>query len=511
MSTTSVRKLSVIDSAFLYAETVECPMHIGSVAFLKPPAGYDGDFFEDVKARIASRIHLAKSLRFKLAPTPFDIDRPSWIEDEHFDIDRHVFRGALPAPGDRATVLRLSGWMHAKALNRARPLWEVYVYDGLPNGETAMYTKVHHSLVDGAGGAAVTGILYDLTPTPGPAPAQAPDPGTNADYHEVRDLAASMVAAWTQLLKTGTADERAAFELPRTHGTDLVSVLLDAAIHQTEWQLKMAFGFPQIVGALQAALSEALKPGAVKSLAELAAPASALNVSIASERTFGIASLPLARVKAVGAKANATVNDVVLALSAGMLRRYLNELGTLPKRPMTAFVPISAREKGNAEMRNQIFGMVVPLATEIADPKARLETIVAESQRAKGFANPFRSLVPHLIELPTFGTPMLLQLLATFYSRSNLANVIAPPFNLIISNVFVSKKPLYIAGAELLQAYPMSILAHGQALNVTVHGYRDRLDFGLVAASNVIPHLGHVAAMLPEELNDLERALGIPA
>jgi WS/DGAT/MGAT family acyltransferase len=507
----SIRKLSLIDSAFLFAETVECPMHVGSVTILKLPEGYAGDFYEDVKRRFASRLHVAKSLRYKLAPAPFDIDRPSWIEDDQFDIDRHVYRAAIPAPGDRETLLRVAGWMHAKPLNRARPLWEIYVYDDLANNEAAIYTKIHHALIDGGAGAALTGILYDASPTAELAE-PPPAPEGNAERHGVRDFGVSLVGAYAELMRApGRRPNRLAFELPRSGGSDLASVLLDAAIHQIEWPLRLAGSAPEIANALSTAFRNALKPGAASGLSSLAAPSTPLNVTVSSERSFAGISLPLARVKAVGAKAGGKVNDVVLALSAAVLRRYLRELDALPAATLTSFVPISAREAGDAEMKNQVFGMVVPLATDIVDPKLRLEKIVAESQRGKDLVNPFRALVPHLAEIPTFGMPMLLQLLSTFYSRSNLANVVPPQFNAVVSNVFISKRPYYIAGAELMNIYPMSIVVHGQGLNITVQGYRDHLDFGLIAGANVVPNVSHIAAMLPEALAELERAFGIEA
>jgi WS/DGAT/MGAT family acyltransferase len=505
----SVRKLSLIDSAFLFAETVECPMHVGSVTILRLPEGYSGDFYEDVKRRFASRLHVAKSLRYKLAPAPFDIDRPSWVEDEQFDIDRHVYRAAIPAPADRDTLLRVSGWMHAKPLNRARPLWEIYVYDNLPNNEAAIYTKIHHALIDGGAGAALTEILYDGSPT-APVAEPPPLPEGNAERHEVRDFGVSLVAAYAELMRApGSRRNRLAFEFPRSGRSDLASVLLDAAIHQIEWPLRLAGSAPDIATAFSTAFRNAVKPGAGNAASSMVAPSTPFNVTVSSERSFAGVSLPLARVKAVGAKAGGKVNDVVLALSAAILRRFLLELDALPRATLTSFVPISAREAGDAEMKNQVFGMVVPLATDVADPKVRLETIVTESQRAKDLANPFRALVPHLAEMPTFGMPMMLQLLSTFYSRSNLANVVPPQFNVVISNVFIGKRPLYIAGAELQHIYPMSIVVHGQGLNITVQGYRDHLDFGLIAGANVVPNVAHIAAMLPDALDELERAYGI--
>jgi WS/DGAT/MGAT family acyltransferase len=514
--TTSVRKLSVIDSAFLFAETTECPMHVGSMTIVKLPDGYDGDFFEDLKSLFASKMDLARSLRYKLAQTPFDIDRPSWVEDDQFDIDRHVFRASLPAPGDRATLQRLVGWLHAKPLNRARPLWEIYAFDGLPNGEAAIYSKMHHALVDGAAGAALSEILYDTSPN---APRPARDPagpslaGAGAQRREVRDINSSIFAAYAELFRApfASSSDAKTIQLPRSGGSDLASVMLDAAIHQVEWPLRLAANMPEILQSLSTALSNALRPGALQALESLSAPSTPLNVTISSERSYAAVSVPLDRVKAVGATAGGKVNDVVLALSSGVLRRFLIEVDALPNKTLTAFVPISARDAGDAEAKNQVFGMVVPLGTNVSDPKERLEAIVAQSAAQKELVNPFRAILPHMVEVPTFGTPMLLQLLATFYSRSNLANIVPPQVNVVVSNVFFSKKPFYVAGAELLHVYPVSIPIHGQALNITVQGYRDHLDFGLIAGANVLPHVELIAQMIPEELERLERSVGLAA
>src|SRR6185295_11492312 len=157
----TIRKLTAIDASYLYMETPEVPMHIGSMAIFQLPDNYRGDFFEGLKAMIGRRLHLAPMLTWKLAKTPLDIDHPSWVEDEQFDIDRHIFRASLPAPNDRATLERIVGWMHAKLLNRARPLWEFYVFEGMANNEIGLYSKMHHAAIDGGAGAALTAIIYD--------------------------------------------------------------------------------------------------------------------------------------------------------------------------------------------------------------------------------------------------------------------------------------------------------------------------------------------------------------
>lgn len=508
----TIRKLSVVDSAFLFAETAECPMHVGSLTIVKLPDGYDGDFYEDFKARIASRLHLAPSLRWKLAQTPFDIDRPSWIEDDQFDLNRHVLRGALPAPHDAATAERLAGWLHAKTLNRARPLWELYVFEGMPDNQAAIYSKMHHALIDGGAGAALTEILYETSATYEPGAAPPPSAPAASKRQDQRDVASSMFAAYAELWRAPyQPGQLGKLELPRSGGTDLASVLLDAAIHQVEWPLRVSANLGEIATAYSAALSNALKPESIKALDLLSAPSTPLNAAISSERSFVGVTVSMARVKAIAAKAGGKVNDVVLELSSGMLRRYLDDIGALPKKSLTAFVPISAREKGDAELKNQVFGMVVTLATDVDDPRKRLEAIIAGAATAKELANPLRSLIPHFADIPTFGSPMLLQLLALFYGRSGLANSLPPPMNVVVSNVFFSRTPIYIAGAEILHVYPMSIPVHGQALNVTVHGYVDGLDFGLMAAANVVPDVERLATMLTDELDELERAYGSAA
>ncbi len=505
---TAIRKLSVLESAFLFAETAECPMHVGSLTILKLPEGYSADFYEDVKARFLNRMQLAKSLRYKVSPAPFDIDRPSWVEDEHFDIDRHVLRASVPAPGDRATLLRLVGWMHAMTLNRARPLWEFYIFDDLPNGEAAIYTKMHHAFIDGGAGAALTEILYDHSPNP-PADGAAPPAETEAERKDIRDLGPSLVTAYANLLRPPEeVPEQKTLRLPRAGGNDLGSVLFDALIDRIEWRLRLAASAPDIARALASTLQSALKPRATNVLRQLSAPSTPLNKTITSERSFATVTLPLARVKAVGAKVGGKVNEVILAISAGVLRRNLLERDALPKATLTAMVPISAHDPGSTELNNQTFAMTVPLGTDIADRKERLERIVAESQLSKEFANPLRPLVGLLDSVPTFGTPMALELLATLYSRSNLANVFPPAFNLVVSNVLVSKRPFFIGGAEMIHLYPMNIVVHGQGLSITVLGYRDGLDFGLIAGGEVLPHLGRFAATFLEELEELERAVG---
>jgi len=194
-----------------------------------------------------------------------------------------------------------------------------------------------------------------------------------------------------------------------------------------------------------------------------------------------------------------------------VLRRYLIEQNALPARSLTAAVPISLREAGDAAANNQVFGMVCALATDIADPRDRLLTIIKESSKAKEMSSPLRPLIPHLSNIALLGAPMTVQMLALLHSRSDLSDVIPPSANVTISNVPGPRQTLYAAGAELLHIFPVSIAAHGLALNITVQSYRDQLDFGLIAGANVLPDVHKLARMFPAEFEALEAAFGIGA
>jgi WS/DGAT/MGAT family acyltransferase len=506
----AIRKLSTVDASFLYLETPEMPMHVGSMAIFKPREGYDGDFFEDFKKLIASRLHLAPILISKLEKAPLDIDNPSWVIDDQFDIDRHIFPASLPAPADRATLARTVGWMHAKLLNRARPLWEFYVFQGLKGGEIGIYSKVHHACIDGGAGAALTEIVYDVTPTPREVVKIEKSGPSKPD---VRNVASTFLESyfemWRNPVELGAALKP--IDLPRTGKSDLGSVLFDNLVGQVEQSMRLLSGLPAIAKTVNEIVQKAFDPKARENVAGMIAPSTPLNRAISSERSFAGVTVSLPRAKALAKAAGGKLNDVVMAISSGVLRRYLIEQNALPARSLTAAVPISLREAGDAAANNQVFGMVCALATDIEDPRDRLLTIITESSKAKEMSSPLRPLIPHLSNIALLGAPMTVQMLALLHSRSDLSDVIPPSANVTISNVPGPRQTLYAAGAELLNIFPVSIAAHGLALNITVQSYRDQLDFGLIAGANVLPDVHKVARMFPTEFAALEAAFGIGA
>jgi diacylglycerol O-acyltransferase len=504
------RKLSAMDASFLYLETPEMPMHVGSMAIFRLPEGYKGDFFEDFKAMIASRLHIAPILKSRLEKAPLDIDHPSWVDDDQFDIDRHIFRASLPAPRDRATLERIVGWMHAKLLNRARPLWEFYVFEGMKDNEIGLYSKMHHACIDGGAGAALTNMIYDLTPVP----REIEPPTERAKVgQEPRDIAANLIDSYQQLWRQPFDASAAAkgIELPRSGKSDLGSILFDNAMFQIENAVKFAGNVPTLLKSVSDVVGKIADPKSRDSIVGMMSPPTLLNKQISSERSFAGVSIPLSRAKAVAKAAGGKLNDVVLAISSGVVRRYLLERGALPSKSMTAAVPISLREEGNTDANNQVFGMICSIATNVEDPKTRLETIIAQSTKSKEISHPLRALMPQVSNVSMLGAPIMMQILALLYSRSSLSDVLPPTANITVSNVPGPRQTLYAAGAELLHIFPVSISTHGLALNITVQSYRDQLDFGFIAGANIIPHVEVLCSLVPEEFAALEAAFAPPS
>jgi diacylglycerol O-acyltransferase / wax synthase len=501
------KKLSSLDASFLYLETPEMPMHVGSMAIFRLPEDYQHDFFEDFKAMIASRLHIAPILKVRLEKAPLDIDHPSWVEDDQFDIDRHIFRASLPEPRDRATLERIVGWMHAKLLNRARPLWEFYVFEGMKDNEIGLYSKMHHACIDGGAGAALTNMIYDISPIP----RKVEPPTAKAKVEQgPRDIAANLLDSYQQLWTQPLDAAAKSIELPRSGKSDLGSILFDNAMYQLESAMRFAGNIPGMMKSVSDVLGKISDPKSRDSIASMMSPPSILNKSISSERSFAGTSISLSQAKALAKQSSGKLNDVVLALASGVVRRYLLQQGALPAKSMTAAVPISLREEGNTAANNQVFGMICSIATNVEDPKTRLETIIAQSTKSKEMSHPLRAFMPQVSNISMLGAPMLVQVLALLYSRSGLSDVLPPSANITVSNVPGPRQTLYAAGAELLHIFPVSIATHGIALNITVQSYRDQLDFGFIAGANILPHVEVLCDMLPEEFALLEAAYAPP-
>ena len=499
------KKLSSMDASFLYLETPEMPMHVGSMAIFRLPENYNGNFFEDFKAMIASRLHLAPILKARLEKAPLDIDHPSWVEDDQFDIDRHIFRGSLPAPYDRATLERIVGWMHAKLLNRARPLWEFYVFEGMKDNEIGLYSKMHHACIDGGAGAALTNMIYDMTPVPREVePPTAREGRAGAARHRRqpdRFLSAALAPAVRRLV--GAEEPRAAALGQERSRIDPVRQRHVPDRERGEIRRQRADD-----------AQERFRSGRQDFRSEVARQHRQHGVAADHSEQGDLVGAQLCRhldLAVAGQGGREGVRRQAQRRGAGALLRrgpaLSAEQGALPTKSLTAAVPISLREEGNTDANNQVFGMICSIATNIEDPKERLEAIIAQSTKSKEMSHPLRALMPQVSNISMLGAPIVVQILALLYSRSNLSDVLPPAANITVSNVPGPRQTLYAAGAELLHIFPVSISTHGLALNITVQSYRDQLDFGFIAGANIIPHVQVLCDMLPLEFEALEAAL----
>jgi diacylglycerol O-acyltransferase / wax synthase len=285
---------------------------------------------------------------------------------------------------------------------------------------------------------------------------------------------------------------------------DTLEVLGTVSKHLFDQQVSALTRIPEVLKAI-ASLARPVVGTArqfvVNRPAALVAPKTMLNVSVTSQRAFTACSLPMAQAKAIAKQTDTKLNDVVMAICAGALRRYLLERDGLPAEPMVAMVPVSLREPGNTETNNQVSAMLCSLATQLEDPVERLQAIHASSVEAKGFSGKMRAATPR--DFSIFGAPLLLQGVIGLYAKSGLADRLPPTANVVISNVAGPQEPLYLAGAKILTLYPVSIPSHGMALNMTVQSYQGSLDFGLTACRRGVPELGKLAIYLEESLREL--------
>lgn len=444
-------QLSGMDASFLHLETPETPMHVGSLMLVDLPEGYEGDYYEDVKAMLGKRLHLASVMCRKLAQMPFELAEPVWIDDDDIDLDYHVRSLTLRRPGTMAQLEVLIARLHSTLLDRSRPLWELYIIEGLENGQVAVYTKAHHSGVDGKAGAELAKVLYDTSP-------------------EMREVPAPRRKRTSGKYQLG------------------VTELLQAAANNAAQQYrKLAELLPTAAKAFSTAAgvvaSQRTSNGS-RSLNLGLAPKTIFNDSITNQRSYSTLSLPLADVKTLGKRVGGTVNTIVMAMCSIALHHFLKERGLLPKEALIAMVPVSLRSEGDSAMNNQVSMVRVDLATDIGDLPTRFKAIHASSEAAKAVVKELKPVLG--VDVPITGSPWLMTGLASLLGRSNLASRLPAVGNVLISNVPGPPMPLYVAGARMMHYYPVSIPYHGSALNITVQSYAGLLDLGVTACRRVL-------------------------
>ncbi len=483
-----MKQLTGLDASFLNMETPNTFGHVtGLMLFDRPSPDFDP--YATVYEKYASLIGLLEPMRRRLVEVPFGLDNPYWVFDPHFDIDYHIREISIAKPGLVDQLAEQVSRIVGRPMDRSRPLWEVYVIDGLANGWWGLLTKFHHSTIDGAAGQLMLSAILSTQPDDSPAPASPewepePVPGqTEMLRLTLKRLAKNpfmAVKAQARMLRTvakaiGIADVSGAASFAR----DAVYRLLGRAKTDQPW------------------VAMPLTP----------APPTPWNKSITPHRRFAMRTTSLENIKRLKNATGGTVNDIVMAICTGGLRQYLLAHNALPDKPLRAMVPVSIRTGEESDpWTNRVSGLVAELPTNCDDPLER----VALCRKAMGVAKQKFELMPAetLIDIAQSSPPVVSAAAARLASRLKLADRFTMPANLVISNVPGPRQPLYFSGAQLQHQFPVSIVTDGQGLNITVQSYRDRLDFGFIVDRDLVPDVWDLADMHIEEISRLLQATG---
>jgi diacylglycerol O-acyltransferase / wax synthase len=459
-----VKRLGPQDMLFLYGETPSAMMHVAALMPFTPPAdapaSYLRQMFEETRG-----LEVVSPWNLKLSH-PRMLRRPdqSWVVDDKFDIDYHVRRSALASPGDERELGILVSRLHSQNIDFTRPPWELHFIEGLEGGRFAIYMKIHHSLVDGYTGNKILERSMSTDPTlrdqplffnvgpPSKPRSGEPKPSRNP----IMGLLGDAVGGAQSMLNVGKA------------------------LYNTQIRSDEEYG--QIANSFQA-------------------PHSILNKHISRNRRFATQVYPFERLKNIGTKHGATVNDVALAIIGGGLRAFLAELGELPEKPLVAFLPVNIRPKDDVGGGNSVGTILTTMGTDIEDPVDRLKAITASTRAAKGQLQGM-SQTEVLAYTAGLMAPTALQLVS---AMTGVRGPLPFTFNLCVSNVPGPRKTLYLNGSRLEATYPVSIPMHGMALNITLESYADTLNFGFIGCRDALPHLQRLAVYTGDALDELDK------
>ncbi|CAN5741605.1 wax ester/triacylglycerol synthase family O-acyltransferase [soil metagenome] len=490
-----MKQLSGIDVSFLNMETANVFGHVSSLNIFDPAGAAGGPGVEAMKQLILERIDLLVPFRRRLVEVPLGLDLPYWIEDPDFDIDFHVRHHAVPSPGTPEQLADVVSRIHARALDRSKPLWEMYVIEGVDGGRAVAHlTKVHHSTIDGAAGAMMLAAILDIDPgrrTTGVTAEWTPD-AVPSDRQLLERTLVEYVRRPEKMLRLSLRTMRELANGTRNGGLRAMADVL-------------AQPMPGRLGDLMRRRLRGDQSDDVDrppALPPTAAPRTPWNASIGRHRRFAYTTTRLDDAKAIRRAVGCTFNDVVMALCSGALRRYLLHHDCLPDEPLVAMVPVSVRSGTEADVfQNRVSALLADLATNEPDPARRLARVQASMDRAK---TDFHAIpADALQDFTQFAPPAVAARAMRMYSRLKIADRAAPPFNLIISNVPGPSVPLFASGAELLHFYPVSAIADGQGLNITVQSYNGNLDFGFVCDRDLVPDVWLMTELLHESMAEL--------
>ena len=477
-----MKSLTGLDATFLYLETPEMPMHVGSFNLCELPTGFKGSFHKAVTAHIAKRLHLAPVFSRKLVFMPLDLGHPLWVEADSLDIGFHIRRADAAKKGSTPMTLaeahKLCAQLHGELIDRNYPLWEFYVFDRikLPDGKLVggFFSKIHHAALDGKGGVMLANALLDMTPVP--RDVAPPDPSRKpmreSDLKIGKMIGSVFSSSLGQLMKAAKLLPSAASTLTTTLGSTLAKQSTSGTAKRITAKMPMRL-----------------------------APNTPFNAGISSERVFVTATVPLAECKAMGKAVGGSFNDIVLWICSTALRNYLLQHHTLPKKSLVTAMPVSLREDGATDatnLGNQVSMTLVELGTHLAHPLKRMNAIMASTAKVKTSMQSLKGLLP--TDYPSLLAPWLVggaakMALNAFgkLGSSGIASKLPMVANLVISNVPGTPVPLYLAGARVLGFHPTSIIMHGLGLNITVQTYAGHVDFGIIADKKALPQANDLA------------------
>ena len=480
-----MQQLTSLDAQFLAIETPRTYGHVGGLAVYDPSTAPGGDVTHgDICRLVGERLHLLPPFTRRLVQVPLGLDHPYWIEDPDFDIDFHIRDSAVPPPGDDRQLAHTIERIFARPLDRTRPLWELYLIHGLSGGRVALLTKIHHAVVDGVSGAEILGTLLDISPEGRDIPPPDGDRPVEREPSQLEMLGRGLIGLPRQPLRMVRSIPTMVPNLTDLPGVGAIPGAPTASrIASRAWGMLPGTRNPGVLEATTA------RP-----------PRTPFNGPISPHRTFSFGSLPLDAVKQLKNELGITVNDVVVALCATAVRDWLLERDALPEQPLVAMVPVSVRTKEQmGTYGNRVSMMIVPIPTNVEDPRDRLLTAHRTLKSAK---QRHRAVPANLMTDATAFIPPAVQARASRMTME-LTGRLAPPLNLVISNVPGPRDPLYLAGAQLQGHFPVSVVTDGVGLNMTVMSYRDHVDFGLVGDRNLLGDAWPLMEGLERSLDEL--------
>jgi diacylglycerol O-acyltransferase / wax synthase len=443
------QRLTGLDALFVYGEASGWPLHMTALTLFDPSTTPEGLDLDRVRELFRQRLPHLGVLRHRLVRTPGGLDRPVWVEDPDLDVDTHIHAVRVPSPGTPRQVAELVADLTTPPLDPNRPLWEKWVIEGIQGGLVGVLDRVHHSMIDGVRGMQVQAATYDIDPG-APLAREGSQAGTGARVPPVYELIGGAAARLaTTPLRALTTAGHAAFAAGRVANV----------VRRGE-----AAGFAM----------------------PFSAPRTSLNAPISKRRGIAYCSVPLPELHELARREHVSVNDIVLTLVGGALRAYLLERDELPRRSLTAGLPVGVASRGEtaAVGGNRLTLTTASLATSIADPLERLHAVARSTQAGKLV---IQAIGPELMmELAELAPPTVVGASARGYARLRLVDRHPPIVNVIVSNLRGAPMPLYLAGAQLVAAYPIGPLGDGLGPNITVIGYQDSLDFGLNLCPDVV-------------------------